>query len=108
MAKEYDAAPGTVESALNVLRQLGLVESRQGSGSFVLRQHPGESEAESLAVQVASLRERVAELSRHVEADSELREIVSRIEANLIDLYGKTGFEYPEDGEGQERVARHG
>jgi hypothetical protein len=34
---------------------------------------------------------------------------VSRIEASLIDLYGKLGYEYPrdDDGDGAEAAARH-
>jgi GntR family transcriptional regulator len=40
LAAEQDAAQGTVDAALTVLRELGLVETRQGSGTFVVRQLP--------------------------------------------------------------------
>lgn len=108
LAEEYGAAIGTVDSALRVLRQLEVAESRQGSGTFVVRQHPGETRP--LAEQVDTLRAEVAELARRAEEGGDLREIVSRIEGNLIELYGKTGFDYPADGTDQrdERTARHG
>lgn len=48
LAAEQDAAQGTVDAALTVLRELGLVETRQGSGTFVVRQHPDETEAEQV------------------------------------------------------------
>ena len=114
LMSSYGAALATVDSALRVLRKLGMVETRQGSGTFVLAQHPAESEAQQLGEQVATLRAQVAELAKRVEAaeDAGLREIVSRIEANLIELYGKTGQTYPEDEAARERrpdrTVRHG
>lgn len=110
----YGAALATVDSGLAVLRKLGMVESRQGSGTFVLAQHPGESEADQLAGQVAGLREAVAELAKRVEVaeDAGLRGKVSELESRLIELYGKTGFDYPEDGAAsnrrRDRTARNG
>jgi len=106
----YDAAKGTVDEALAVLRELGLVETRHGAGSFVLRERPGESEADQLGGQIAALREAVAELAKRVEAaeDASLREKVSEIELRLIDLYGKTGYQYTGGKETRQRRARHG
>jgi DNA-binding GntR family transcriptional regulator len=114
LREEYDAAKGTVDEALAVLRELGLVETRHGAGSFVIAVQPGESETQQLSEQVASLRAQVAELRKRVEADSDLREMVNRIEDNLIELYGKTAFNYPhpeygaDGGERRDRTARHG
>jgi DNA-binding GntR family transcriptional regulator len=120
LASGYGAAIGTVDSALRVLRELGVAETRQGAGAFVISQHPGESEAQQLSeqvaalrAQVATLRGQVAELAARVEAaeDASLREIVGRLQAGLADLYGKTGFTYPEDRAAQrrpDREARHG
>lgn len=102
----YDAAKGTVEDALAVLRELGLVETRHGSGSFVLALQPGESEADQLSKQVAELKQRT-------EGYAELRQDVSRLESNLMDLYAKLGFGYPQhghpvpDGKRQDRAVRH-
>ncbi len=106
----YGAAKGTVDQALAALRELGLVETRHGAGSFVLREQPGPSEAQ-LSEQVAALRERVDDLVKLAETagDAGLREKVSEIETALIELYGKTGYEYPQSNGGQqERRARHG
>lgn len=101
MAEEYGAAPGTVENALGALRQLGLIETRQGSGTFVLAQQAAEAEADQLAGDVATLKADLASLL----------EKVSEIEAKLIDLYGKNGYEYragSDNGGQQKRRARHG
>lgn len=109
----FGAALATVDGALRVLRNLGMVETRQGSGTFVISGQAGETEAHHLSEQVASLRAQVAELAKRVEAaeDASLREIVGRLQANLADLYGKTGFTYPGDEadlERPDRMVRHG
>ena len=101
IAADQKAAQGTVDAALTVLRELGLVETRQGSGTFVLAQHAPEVEADQLAGDVATLKADLASLL----------EKVSEIEAKLIDLYGKNGYEYragTENGGQQKRRARHG
>jgi DNA-binding GntR family transcriptional regulator len=109
---QYGAALGTVDRALGVLRDLGIAESRQGVGTFVLRQlaeDAGQQDLKALGEQVAGLQRRVDSVD-----DADLREIVSRIEGNLIELYGKTGFDYPADETGSSRqqrregTARHG
>lgn len=97
----YGAALATVDSALRVLAKLGMVQSRQGSGTFVLAQQAAEAEADQLAGDVATLKADLASLL----------EKVSEIEAKLIDLYGKNGYEYragTENGGQQKRRARHG
>lgn len=104
----YGAALATVDSALGVLRKLGMVESRQGSGTFVLREHPGESEEQRLSEQVAQLRAELAEVAERADATVGLRETVERLQANLIDLYGKTGFNYPDAEGGIRRNRRTG
>ena len=76
----YGAAKGTIDHALAVLRELGLVETRHGSGSFVLRELPDEPEADKLAGQVAELQKELAEL----------RQRTGRIEARLATLAGQS------------------
>jgi|ERR1035438_1382076 DNA-binding GntR family transcriptional regulator len=106
MQERYEAAVGTVDKALRVLHGLGIAETRQGVGTFVLRQLAEDSGQRDLD----SLSEQVAALAQRVESDADLREIVSRIEGNLIELYGKSGFDYPGDIRQQQRDgrARHG
>jgi len=109
LTAHYGVAKATADAALDVLRDLGLVETRHGAGTFVIRDRPGESQAQQLGERVTRLREDLAALAARVEADGDLRDIVSRIEANLIHLYGQTGFGYPGDGhERQDRTVRHG
>ena len=88
----YGAALATVDSALRVLRKQGMIESRQGAGTFVLAQHPAEREADQLS-------ETVAELKRRTEGFAELEQAVSRLESNLMDLYAKLGVTDPRRGE---------
>ena len=85
----YGVAQHTVGSAIRELQDLGLVEARQGLGTFVLKTRadepiPGDGQ---LAAVVAELRTRVQEMS----------EDLGRVEGNLVELYGKTGHEYPEE-----------
>jgi DNA-binding GntR family transcriptional regulator len=95
----YGAAKGTVDEALSVLRKLHLVETQHGAGTFVLRERPDESEEQQLREQVAALRAEIAALTEQVKADAGLREVVERLQVNLIELYGKTGFDYPHEEE---------
>lgn len=105
----YGAAKGTVDEALALLRELGLVETRHGAGSFVLRQRPEEPEGERLSEEVAALRAQVDELAKRVEAAEDAD---GALQAKLADLYGKTGHTYPEDPATppmqQDRTVRHG
>lgn len=101
LMSSYGAALATVDSALRVLAKLGMVQSRQGSGTFVLAQQAAELEADQLAGDVATLKADLASLL----------EKVSEIEAKLIDLYGKNGYQYfarEDNGGQQKRRARHG
>lgn len=80
LMKSYGAALATVDNALRVLRKLEMVESRQGSGTFVLAQQAAEVEADQLGGQVAELQKEVAEL----------RQRTGRIEARLATLAGQS------------------
>jgi DNA-binding GntR family transcriptional regulator len=76
LTDRYEAALGTVDHALAELREAGVAESRQGVGTFVIRQHPEPAEPGNGALQAA----------------------LERVELNLMDLYGKLGYEYPREG----------
>ncbi len=71
LASEYGVSIGTVKSALGVLRDVGLIVSRQGKGSFVrtrmtdVGQPPPDALAE-LRVAVNQLTERVDEVERRL------------------------------------------
>jgi DNA-binding GntR family transcriptional regulator len=69
LAREYAIAPGTVLSALQVLRDEGLIGSMQGRGVYVL--HPGQRPSSAVTspkrldridAEVADLRRQVSEL----------------------------------------------
>ena len=79
LMSSYGVALATVDNALRVLAKLGMVESRQGSGTFVLAQQAAEAEADHLAAQVAELQKELADL----------RQRTGRIEARLATLAGQ-------------------
>lgn len=64
LAAEFHVAEGTADQALAVLRQMGLVETRHGAGTFVLRQHPGETEAEQVRRLVTRLEDVAGRLGK--------------------------------------------
>lgn len=74
---EYGVSDGPVNKALDVLRDEGLIETRQGSGTFVPEQLPEQARTEyevmmdridGIAEEVRQLRGEVAELKRAREA----------------------------------------
>ncbi|MFF0631295.1 GntR family transcriptional regulator [Nocardia sp. NPDC004151] len=57
---QYDVALNTVDRALDVLRDLGLIESQQGVGTFVRTANAGQKA--DLTARVAHLEAQVSEL----------------------------------------------
>jgi GntR family transcriptional regulator len=100
-----------VRRAVSQLEADGILEGHPGKGVYV-RAMPAEADSErqdlkTLSKQVTELQRRVSELDERAEAGpgadvsrelDGLREIVGRIEVNLIDLYGKMGHDYPQGG----------
>jgi DNA-binding transcriptional MocR family regulator len=86
-------ALGTVDRALAELRQEGLIRSEQGHGIFVARVPDPPAD---LPGQLDALRGGLADLRGEVAGPMVDR--VAALEANLMDLYAKLGFEYPHDG----------
>jgi DNA-binding GntR family transcriptional regulator len=80
LGQSYGAAGGTIDRALGLLRGLGMVESRQGMGTFVLRQH---AEAQDDA---GPVQRQMAELADRVES----------LELSVRDLYSRQGADYPD------------
>jgi GntR family transcriptional regulator len=82
MMKRYGVALATVNRAVDELRKLGLVETVHGVGTFARKPpvaQPGTPDGYSrLAAEVA-----------------EMAEALGRVEGNLVELYGKTGNDYP-------------
>jgi DNA-binding GntR family transcriptional regulator len=98
LAEVYGVAPMTVHQAMRVLRDEGLVESYQGRGVFV--RSPDSKRDPGIPEQIEELRQRVDELSSRDDADisdeiADLRRQVGTLQAQLMDLYAKTGHPYP-------------
>jgi DNA-binding GntR family transcriptional regulator len=79
LMEHYGVALGTLDRAIEELRRIGLVETRQGSGMFVRKPPPEHSEYEvvmervdALAEELRLLRERVESVERQREAASGL------------------------------------
>lgn len=67
---QYGVSLGTVDAALRVLSDLGMTESQQGAGTFVLSEHGTESEPElvrKLAVQLEDVLRRLAKVEQRIE-----------------------------------------
>jgi DNA-binding GntR family transcriptional regulator len=86
----------TTRTAISRLQGDGILQGQAGKGVFV----------KATPEQVA--RERLDLEGLHREY-REIRRAMGRIEASLIDLYGKLGYEYPrdDDGDGAEAPVRH-
>lgn len=67
---QYDAAQNTVDHAIDILRQLGFVESRQGVATFVVSAVPtkASSEYEAVMTRVDEIAEEVRQLRADVAA----------------------------------------
>jgi DNA-binding transcriptional regulator YhcF (GntR family) len=106
----YGAALGTIDHALAELRKAGVAESRQGVGTFVVRQHPEPPEQDAVALQVTALRDEVCRLTGQLESlkTDGVRAGLERIELNLIDLYGKLGYDYPREDDAPEAIGTSG
>jgi len=86
LAASYGVSPVVVQSAYRELRERKLIASWPGRGT-VVREFP------------------IAE-TQH-DRVGELATAVARIEANLIELYGRTGYDYPQDQDGTAPPGRH-
>jgi DNA-binding transcriptional MocR family regulator len=93
-------ALGTVDRALAELRTEGLIHSEQGHGIFVARVPDPPAD---LPGQLDALRGGLDDLRGQVAGP--MLDRVAALEASLMDLYAKLGFEYPH-GQQAEAPAR--
>jgi DNA-binding GntR family transcriptional regulator len=109
LAASYGVAPMTVHQAVRVLRDEGLVSSYQGRGVFV--DGPGQGTGipryvrpsdeqtatrfDDLDVRLNSIEEQLTESVAQADAVADLRREVAELRAHLIELYGRTGHQYP-------------
>jgi DNA-binding GntR family transcriptional regulator len=95
----------TVRTAITRLQADGILVGQPGKGVFV-KATPEQVASErvsleSLTLEISALRDQLRELSERETGSPDLKEIlarVGRIEDNLVDLYGKTGYDYPQPG----------
>jgi DNA-binding GntR family transcriptional regulator len=88
LMEHYSVSSTVVRHAVAELQAEGLLIGHSGKAVFV-QARPGDAAAERVTT---------AQLSKDV---SEMRRTLSRLEVSLIDLYGKTGYEYPRDDAGE-------
>jgi DNA-binding FadR family transcriptional regulator len=95
MAKDYGVAIETVRRAIDVLAAEGVVRINSTRGTWVVRapEAPADIPAQvaDLSGDFADLRGDFADLRGQVSGP--LLERVGTLEANLMDLYGKLGYE---------------
>jgi DNA-binding GntR family transcriptional regulator len=106
LEKQYGVSKTPVRQAVDQLRRDGVLTGQSGKAVYV-RAMPDAAAAELRDLR--ALGEAVAERKCRTEGYTDLEKTVSRLEANLRELYGKTAFDYPDDEDGQqERMVRHG
>lgn len=114
LAKTFDVARQTVANAFKLLQDQGYLVSRVGSGTFV-RTDFGEVATEptlpELARSVSEIQERLKQVDDTASGAgfsdvqalkdevAELRREVGVLQTQLIDLYGRTGNQYPRNGD---------
>lgn len=107
LEQHYGVSKTVIRQAVDQLRAAGILAGHPGKAVYVQAKPDaaaaGQRDLKALGEQVAGLKERVR-------GNDELWEKVSEIESKLIELYGKTGYEYSagENRQEQERRARHG
>jgi len=92
LAKRYGVAPETIRSALDELRDEGIVATQSTRGTFVVEELPG---ADPDLKAVAEL---VADLAERTQGYEDLRAKVNLIEAVVMTLCRKAGVKYPHGG----------
>lgn len=129
LADQYGVAAMTVQHALRLLRDEGRIASWQGRGVFVTgtkADAPSDSSEpddiarrlDQVAEDTSSTREQLADLTERVaHADdvetlrsevADLRKQVGTLQGQLMDLYARTGHEYPRIAEDHGRQTSTG
>jgi DNA-binding FadR family transcriptional regulator len=100
LSQESGMSVPVVRRAVDQLKADGILEGHPGKGVFV-KAMPADADSERMSVEVLS--RQVAELRELADRDGldEIRAAIGRLEANLIELYGKLGFDYPSGGSGE-------
>ena len=86
LMERYHVAVNTVERAIEELRKAGIVETAQGAGMFV-RETPSDSASPS-----ADTTRRLEKLESEV---VDLREELSLLQAQVMNIYQSRGQQYP-------------
>jgi DNA-binding GntR family transcriptional regulator len=100
LMEQYGVSSTVVRHAVAQLRADGVLIGHSGKAVYV-NARPEDAAAERLSIEaltelVTGLRDEVRELTQRDEV-SELRDTLGRLETQLIDLYGKLGYDYPRD-----------
>ena len=108
LEKQFGVSQSAVRQGVGELKAAGILRGQPGKAVYVKAKPDAvaaeKHDIETLSAQVASLEERAKE-------ETGLHDRVSNLETFLIELYGKTGYEYPgskDNGGQQKRRARHG
>lgn len=114
LCEQYKVSATVARAAVAILRQEGIVRGQPGKAVFVVAT-PDEAEqrsvrVEDLAEQIEQLRAGLDELSSIVKDEqggatvaelraevAELRRMLAVLQTQLMDLYGRTGEQFPHD-----------
>jgi DNA-binding GntR family transcriptional regulator len=92
MSEQYGVAAETLRQALDVLRSEELIATQSTRGTFVLSKPRERTSGDSPSAGSAAVTERLEELTSEVAA---LREGLSLLQAQVMNLYHSTGQPYP-------------
>lgn len=95
LGEQHGVSKTVVRKAVEMLRDEGLLAGQPGKAVYV----------KALPDEAAAGRRDLAALAGEV---ADLRDTLSRIEGNLIELYGKNGYDYPSAEREPDRRVRHG
>jgi DNA-binding GntR family transcriptional regulator len=104
----HQVSSTVVRKAVELLKVDGVLIGHSGKAVFV-RAAPEEAaqerqDAEALSQEAARLRDEIRRLAERVESleSADVKGALTRLELNLMDLYGKLGFDYPHDDQATE------
>jgi DNA-binding GntR family transcriptional regulator len=95
LSGEYEVAGQTVQSAMRVLKEENIVVSEPARGFYV--RDPSQPESSADSAQPADLAAVKSELSELQERVTAIEGDNARLEALIMDLYGRTGQPYPHE-----------
>ena len=106
LEQQFGVSQSAVRQGVSELKTAGILVGQPGKAVYV-KAKPDAAAAEKRDIETLSTQ--VASLEKRAKEEDDLRDKVSHLETFLIQLYDKTGHDYPKTKDnGQQRRTRHG